>query len=123
MLVGCLVLLGWLFDIAALKTLLLGALTMKAKTAVGFLLAGVSLWLALSDLTDRRIQMPVMDGFAALKLLRENPVTKNIKVIALTSFAMSSDREKMLSTGFDDYIAKPMDTRALPEIVKKYLGQ
>ncbi|MEW6714649.1 MAG: response regulator [Nitrospirota bacterium] len=76
----------------------------------------------LPDLILMDIQMPIMDGFTALKLLRENPATKDIKVIALTSFAMAGDREKILSAGFDDYIAKPMDTRALPEIVKKYLG-
>jgi len=77
----------------------------------------------LPDLILMDIQMPVMDGFTALKLLRENPVTKNIKAIALTSFAMAGDREKILSAGFDDYISKPMDTRALPGIVKKYLGE
>ena len=76
----------------------------------------------LPDLILMDIQMPVMDGFTAFKLLRENPATKDIKVIALTSFAMAGDREKILSAGFDDYIAKPMDTRALPEIVKMYVG-
>lgn len=77
----------------------------------------------LPDLILMDIQMPVMDGFTALKLLRENPVTKNIKAIALTSFAMSGDRDRILAAGFDDYIAKPMDTRALPEMMKKYLGE
>ena len=56
MLFGCLVLLGWIFDITALKTFLLGAFSVKANAAVGFLLAGVSLRLALIDPTDRRIQ-------------------------------------------------------------------
>lgn len=54
--IGCLVLLGWSFDIAILKSVLPGTVTMKANTAVGFLLASASLWLALSDLTDRRIR-------------------------------------------------------------------
>ena len=76
----------------------------------------------LPDLILMDIQMPVMDGFTALKLLRDNSATRDIKVIALTSFAMSGDREKILSAGFNDYIAKPMDTRALPEIMKKHLG-
>jgi CheY-like chemotaxis protein len=77
----------------------------------------------LPDLILMDIQMPVMDGFTAIKRLHENPATKDIKVIALTSFAMTGDREKILSAGFNDYIAKPMDTRALPEIVKRYLGE
>lgn len=68
------------------------------------------------------IQMPFMDGFTALKTLKEMPETKDIKVIALTSFAMTGDRDKIMAAGFDDYISKPINTRKLPEIIKKYLG-
>lgn len=67
------------------------------------------------------IQMPVMDGFTAIALLKDDPATRPIRVIALTSFAMKGDREKIMQAGFDDYIAKPIDTRKLPEIVKKYI--
>ena len=73
------------------------------------------------DLILMDIQMPVMDGFTALKALKEMPETKNIKVIALTSFAMAGDRGKIMQAGFDDYISKPIDTRQLPEMVKRYL--
>lgn len=73
------------------------------------------------DLILLDIQMPVMDGFTALKQLKNSEKTKNIKVIALTSFAMVGDRDKILSAGFDDYIAKPIRTRELPEIVKRYI--
>lgn len=75
----------------------------------------------LPDLILMDIQMPVMDGFTAIALLREDPATKSIRMIALTSFAMKGDREKIMRAGFDDYIAKPIDTRKLPEIVKKYI--
>lgn len=74
------------------------------------------------DLILMDIQMPVMDGFAAIKLLKEDPDTRDITIIATTSFAMKGDREKIISTGADDYISKPIDTRALPELLKKYLG-
>lgn len=67
------------------------------------------------------IQMPVMDGFTTLKLLRETPATKDIRVIALTSFAMAGDKDKIMAAGFDDYISKPINTRKLPEIVKWHL--
>ncbi len=50
---GSLALAGWILNIDTLKSILPGAVTMKANTAVGFLLAGISLWLALSDQTDR----------------------------------------------------------------------
>jgi CheY-like chemotaxis protein len=68
------------------------------------------------------IQMPVMNGFAALHVLREAPETKNIKVIAMTSFAMTGDRERILDAGFDDYISKPIDTRQLPRLVERMLA-
>lgn len=67
------------------------------------------------------IQMPVMDGFTAIKILRDDPVTKNIKIIGVTSYAMKGDREKILASGFDAYVSKPINTRQLPELVKKYL--
>lgn len=69
------------------------------------------------------IQMPVMDGFEALRQLKSAEETKNIKVIALTSFAMKGDRDKIMSAGFDDYIAKPIRTRELPETVKRILDE
>jgi two-component system cell cycle response regulator DivK len=73
------------------------------------------------DLILMDIQMPVMDGIAAGKILKNNPETKDIKIIALTSLAMKGDKEKIMEEGFDDYIAKPIDIRRLPELVKKAL--
>jgi CheY-like chemotaxis protein len=46
------------------------------------------------DLIIMDLQMPVMNGFEAIKILRSDPVTKDTKVIAVTSFAMAGDREK-----------------------------
>ena len=67
------------------------------------------------------IQMPVMDGLTAGKALKSDPKTNAIKLIAVTSFAMKGDQEKIIDAGFDDYIAKPIDTRLLPEMIKKHL--
>ncbi|MGB5195689.1 MAG: response regulator [Candidatus Deferrimicrobium sp.] len=74
------------------------------------------------DLILMDIQMPVMDGIAAGRILKGDPATRQIKIIAVTSFAMKGDREKILEAGFDDYIAKPLNTRELPLIVGKHLG-
>jgi CheY-like chemotaxis protein len=74
----------------------------------------------LPDVMLMDIQMPVMDGLTAARLIRDDPAMKNIRLIALTSFAMRGDRERMLEAGFDDYIAKPIDTRKLPELVRRY---
>ena len=76
----------------------------------------------LPDIILLDIQMPIMDGFKALKILKDMPETRNIKVIALTSFAMAGDREKILRAGFDDYLSKPVDTRKLPLTLKQHLG-
>jgi len=67
------------------------------------------------------IQMPIMDGIKALKTLRESESTKSIPVIAITSFAMKGDQEKLLAEGFDDYIAKPINPKTLLNIVAKKL--
>lgn len=73
------------------------------------------------DLIIMDIQMPVMDGMAAAKAIRGDAETKRIPIIALTSFAMKGDRERFMEAGFDDYIAKPIDTRKLPGVIKKRL--
>lgn len=77
----------------------------------------------MPDLILMDIQMPIMDGFTALKQLKSSEETRDIKVIALTSFAMTGDRDKIMSAGFDDYIAKPIRTRELPETVRKILNE
>ncbi len=69
------------------------------------------------------IQMPKTDGISAFKVIRADEGTKNIPVIALTSYAMKGDREKFLAEGFDGYISKPIDVReflkAVAEIIQR----
>lgn len=73
------------------------------------------------DLILMDIQMPVLDGMAALCTLRADPVTRDVKVIGLTALAMKGDEERVLAAGFDGYIAKPIKTRELPRIIAHYL--
>jgi len=75
----------------------------------------------MPDLILMDIQMPVMDGLEATSILKADPVTKSIPTIALTAFAMQGDREKCMEAGFNDYITKPLDTRAFMTKVKEYL--
>jgi two-component system cell cycle response regulator DivK len=60
------------------------------------------------DLILMDIQLPGMDGFAATALLKKDPDTAAIPVIALTSMAMKADQEKSRNAGCDAYIAKPL---------------
>ncbi len=73
------------------------------------------------DLILMDIQMPVMDGIAAFNILKSDEKTMNIPVIALTSYAMAGDKEKLLGLGFNDYISKPIDVNKFKETIKKYI--
>lgn len=75
----------------------------------------------MPDLILMDLQMPVLDGFAAGKILKDDPATQHIKIITVTSFAMVGDKERVKDAGFDDYISKPIDTRGLPTLLKKML--
>jgi CheY-like chemotaxis protein len=77
----------------------------------------------IPDLILMDIQMPIMDGFKATRLLKETPETKGIKIIGITSFAMRGDREKILQAGMDDYISKPINVKEFIEIIKRYLNE
>ncbi|MHA1474985.1 MAG: response regulator [Promethearchaeota archaeon] len=62
----------------------------------------------LPDLILMDIQMPVMDGVEAFKVLQDDENTKKIPVIALTAYAMKGDKENLLNLGFNSYISKPI---------------
>jgi CheY-like chemotaxis protein len=84
---------------------------------------GISLARSLMpDLTLMDIQMPGLDGLAAVQILKGDPATSGLKIIALTSFAMQGDRDQFLAAGFDDYLAKPISTRELPGMVQQWLN-
>lgn len=69
------------------------------------------------------IQMPVMDGIAALKLIRTNENIKDIPVVAVTSYAMHGDRDKFLAEGFNDYIPKPLDIEEFVEKISQHINK
>jgi two-component system cell cycle response regulator DivK len=71
-------------------------------------------------LMDNR--MPVMDGTTATKILKAEPTTIKIPIIATTASAMKGDRERIMSEAeFDDYVPKPIDGKAFMSVVRKYL--
>jgi two-component system cell cycle response regulator DivK len=73
------------------------------------------------DLILMDIQMPVMNGLEAGRLLRSDPLTSQIKIIALSAFNLLEDNDSFFATGFDGYIEKPIDIRRLPDIIRQHL--
>jgi CheY-like chemotaxis protein len=73
------------------------------------------------DVVLMDIQMPVLDGFAVLRALREDPSLQDLPVLAVTAFAMRGDREKAQNAGFNAYITKPIDGAELEHLVRTFL--
>jgi CheY-like chemotaxis protein len=67
------------------------------------------------------IGLPGMDGLTLTRKLKSHEKTRQIRIVALTAFAMKGDEQRMLDAGCDGYIAKPIDTRALAGQVAGYL--
>lgn len=74
------------------------------------------------DLILMDVQLPGMDGLAATALLKQDPLTADIPVIAVTAMAMTSDREKTRAAGCDGYISKPLRYRELYACIDSLLG-
>jgi len=76
----------------------------------------------LPDLILLDIQLPVMDGYAVARQLRQNPELADTPIIAVTSYAMPGDREKAMQAGCCGYIEKPIDPDIFEVQVEKYLS-
>lgn len=68
------------------------------------------------------INLPGIDGYAALAILKADPATRHIPVVALSANAMPADVERGLAAGFADYLVKPLDFTRLHKVLAHYLG-
>lgn len=73
------------------------------------------------DLILMDIQLPELDGYEATKRIRAIEETKDIPIIAITSYAMVGDKEKILAAGCTAYIEKPFRPKSFIEEIKKYI--
>ena len=96
-----------------------GYATIEARSAGdGVRLAGEqSPGLVLMD-----IQLPDFDGIEALALLRADPATRHIAVVAVSASALPDDRERIMASGFDGYITKPISLQELFAIVATFMS-
>ena len=104
---------------------LLGRILEEKKYDIEFAMNGKECleWLDRKsfDLVLLDVMMPKMSGYEATQMLKSQPETACITIVALTSHAMDDERERALKAGCDGYITKPIDTRVFPDQVRQYL--
>ena len=76
----------------------------------------------LPDLILMDLQLPGIDGLELTRRLKADAKTADIKIIAVTAYAMKGDQEKAFEAGCDGYVTKPIDTRALPALIAAQVG-
>ncbi|MBZ5570360.1 MAG: response regulator [Acidobacteriia bacterium] len=67
--------------------------------------------------------MPVLDGFATVRRIRENPALAPLPVLAVTAYAMQGDRERIVAAGFDGYLSKPINASKLFQEMERLLAR
>jgi len=75
------------------------------------------------DLLLLDLGMPVLDGYATIRKIRENPNFAELPVLAVTAYAMRGDREKILESGFDGYLSKPIHPPTLWAEIDRLLSK
>jgi CheY-like chemotaxis protein len=73
------------------------------------------------DLILMDIQLPGMDGLEATRIIKGDPETAHIPVVAVTAHAMRGDEERIIKAGCEGYIAKPINTWKLGDTLSRYL--
>ena len=75
------------------------------------------------DLIIMDIQLPKMSGLEVTRKLRETPAFSHTPIIGVTAYAMKGDKERVIESGCDAYLSKPINTRELPEVIAEMLLQ
>jgi len=97
-----------------------GYQTLEATTATeGLRLARE----ARPDLVLMDIQLPDFDGITALARLRADPQTQKIPVVAVSASVMPDDQQRIVASGFDAFITKPINVKSFIETVERLIGK
>jgi CheY-like chemotaxis protein len=73
------------------------------------------------DVVLMDLQLPGVDGIELTRRIKADPATHDVAIIAVTAYAMTGDRERAIEAGCDDYVTKPIDTRALPGVIARHV--
>lgn len=76
----------------------------------------------LPDLIILDIQLPEMDGYSVAREIKKNPLTGSIPIVAVTSYAMAGDRERVLAAGCEGYIEKPINPETFMREIALHLA-
>jgi CheY-like chemotaxis protein len=74
------------------------------------------------DLVLMDVQMPVMDGLAATRALRNIPTLEGLPIVVMTAFASGEDAERCRDAGATSYVPKPIELRRLDRILSEFVG-
>ena len=88
----------------------------NGKVAVDLLADGHSFDLVFMD-----VQMPIMDGFEATAIIREQLGMRHLPIAAMTAHATTGDRDRCLEKGMDEYLSKPLERRRLEDVLSRFL--
>ena len=75
------------------------------------------------DLVLMDIQLPDIDGITALRQIRADPATQKIPVIAVSASVMPDDQQRIVTSGFDAYVTKPINVKNFVETVERFVGK
>ena len=75
------------------------------------------------DLVLMDIQLPDIDGITALGILRADPLTEKMPVIAVSASVMPDDQQRIVASGFDAYVTKPINVKSFLETIEKFVGK
>jgi two-component system cell cycle response regulator DivK len=78
---------------------------------------------ARPDILLLDIGMPVLDGFGVIRKIRESPRLATLPVLAVTAYAMQGDQEKIMKSGFNGYLSKPVNARSLAQELERLLSK
>jgi CheY-like chemotaxis protein len=75
------------------------------------------------DLVLMDLSLPGIDGWEALRQLRADGRTRDLRIVALTAHAMAGTRDEALAAGFDGYLSKPIDALTFADTVSRFVGE